>query len=752
MEFERVLIDRPPFDAPGRGWRPGGVWPARWATAAAAPWDGGPRVLWFSLTSPGGRARLHVSADQRYELFVNGDRVGGGPEAGDARHWRFDSYDVDLPAGAEVRARVWWLGHAAPLAWHGARPAFLLAAEGAENAGGWDTGSADWRAQATAIAATIDPATFGAGGYLDRASAAELWPDESAWEPATTVPPAVGQAIVQAAGQAINAGDERNTASPWRLVPSMLPAMRREPLSGRVVHVDGAGDRPDRTAAWQALLDGGGGPVEVDGVERVLIDFGGHACAWPAVAAAGRGTVAVRWGETLYEFGDGDAAHWPSLPKGDRGATAGKRFFGVGDLFVAGDEREASPPTWRAGRYVQIEVRPDTPIRVARLGFEATGYPHDFEGTFDIVDEPGPLLARLDPICRRTLRACSHDTYMDTPFYERLQYVGDTRIQSLLTYALTRDDRLPRQAILAFDDSRRTDGLTRSRWPSAEDQCIPPFSLWWVAMVHDFALWRGDGEFVRARMNGVRAVMNAWLDGPPVGWMFCDWVPSWEAGVPPDGSAFEAQLVLVLRQAAELEAAYGRDAYAALFDGEAERRAAAFVASRWDGTLFGTGRAEQPQILALLSPDVVAAMPDGAADALWQTLRTADFDATASVYFSHYLFDLCHVRRDLTPMTRRLSLWRDMLANGCRTTVEGPDPSRSDCHAWSAHPTLHALTTALGLRPASFGFNRLTAAPLARGRCELSHPAGTIRLDATGDRIEVDAPPGVAVAVDDCRG
>ena len=767
MKIARVLLDRPPFDAAGRGWKPGGVWPARWVTARGVAAEGGPQVMWFSLQSPGGRARVHVSGDQRYELFVGGERVGGGPEAGDERRWRFDSYDVDLPAGTRVRARVWWLGHAAPLAWHGVRPAFLLAAEGGEGGEGWNTGSADWLAQATPVAAVVDSATFGAGGYLDRVPAGALWPDESAWTPATVVPRAVGQALEHAAGQAINAGDERNTASPRRLIPAMLPAMRREALAGRVVHCDGdpdaavdpASNRPGRAAAWQALLDGGG-PLESSGVERVLIDFGGHACAWPTVAATGHGTVAVRWGETLY---DGDGRHWAGLPKGDRGATGGKRFFGVGDLFQAGDGREATPPTWRAGRYAQVEVRPESAaaaaasgvgeVRVDRLAFEATGYPHEFEGTFDVADGPGPLLARLDPICRRTLSACSHDTYMDTPFYERLQYVGDTRIQALLTYALTRDDRLPRQAILAFDDSRRTDGLTRSRWPSSEDQCIPPFSLWWVAMVHDHALWRDDAAFVKGRMNGVRAVLDAWLDGPPAGWMFCDWVPSWDAGVPPDGGAiFAAHLCGVLRLAAELEREYGRHAFADLYLHEAKRRAADLVGRHWNGTLFDVAgtRCEQAQILALLSPDVVDAMPPGAADGLWRTLRDGNFDAVASVYFSHYLFDLCHHRRDLTPMTRRLSLWRDMLDAGCRTTVEGPDPSRSDCHAWSAHPTLHAITTVLGVRPVGFGFERAIVAPLARGRCEVPHPSGTIRVEATGrGRVRVEAPAGVAIEVDD---
>jgi len=67
-----------------------------------------------------------------------------------------------------------------------------------------------------------------------------------------------------------------------------------------------------------------------------------------------------------------------------------------------------------------------------------------------------------------TARLDAHDTYMDTPYWERLQYVGDTRIQALISYAVAGEDRLARQAIQAFDDSRVPDGLTRAgirhRW------------------------------------------------------------------------------------------------------------------------------------------------------------------------------------------------------------------------------------------------------------------------------------------------
>ena len=110
-----------------------------------------------------------------------------------------------------------------------------------------------------------------------------------------------------------------------------------------------------------------------------------------------------------------------------------------------------------------------------------------------------------------------------------------------MTYALTEDDRLPRKVLQLFDWSRLPEGLTQSRYPSRIRQMIPPFSLWWVAMVSDYLLWRGDPAFVRSLLPGVRAVLDAFThlrgaDGlvrSPEGWNYVDWVPAWESGIPP---------------------------------------------------------------------------------------------------------------------------------------------------------------------------------------------------------------------------
>ena len=151
----------------------------------------------------------------------------------------------------------------------------------------------------------------------------------------------------------------------------------------------------------------------------------------------------------------------------------------------------------------------------------------------------------------RTARLCAHETYMDAPYWEQLQYVGDTRIQALISYVMTGDSRLARQAILNLDDSRVPEGITQSRYPSAVPQFIPPFSLLWVGMLHDYWMYVDDEPLVKETLPHTRTVLDWFaaqqrpdgLLGRMGWWEFGDWTADyplrraaagsrWRIGVP----------------------------------------------------------------------------------------------------------------------------------------------------------------------------------------------------------------------------
>ena len=72
---------------------------------------------------------VHVSADNRFVLYVNGQRVGDGPARGDLNHWRYETFDLApmMKAGENtLAATVWNFGVYAPVAQFSDRTAFLV--------------------------------------------------------------------------------------------------------------------------------------------------------------------------------------------------------------------------------------------------------------------------------------------------------------------------------------------------------------------------------------------------------------------------------------------------------------------------------------------------------------------------------------------------------------------------------------------------------------------------------------------------
>ena len=69
-------------------------WSAHWISAAgASPYDYG--VYHFRRTLKLAAAPqsflIHLTADNRYKLYVNGEMVSFGPARGDLYHWRYES-------------------------------------------------------------------------------------------------------------------------------------------------------------------------------------------------------------------------------------------------------------------------------------------------------------------------------------------------------------------------------------------------------------------------------------------------------------------------------------------------------------------------------------------------------------------------------------------------------------------------------------------------------------------------------------
>ena len=80
----------------------------------------------------------------------------------------------------------------------------------------------------------------------------------------------------------------------------------------------------------------------------------------------------------------------------------------------------------------------------------------------------------------------------------------------------------------------------------------------------------------------------------------------------------------------------------------------------------------------------------------------------------------------------QLTPWRGMIENGLTTFAENPDPTRSDCHAWSSSPNYDFLATICGIVPSSHGFATVRIEPalgeLLQASGILPHPDGDIKV------------------------
>ncbi len=103
-----------------------------------------------------------------------------------------------------------------------------------------------------------------------------------------------------------------------------------------------------------------------------------------------------------------------------------------------------------------------------------------------------------------------------------------------------------------------------------------------------------------------------------------------------------------------------------------------------------------------------------------------------SVYFTHYLLESLYRERRNEHFFSRLEFWHTLLDNGLHTIPEQPEPTRSDSHAWGAHPLYHIYASIAGIRPASPCFRSAHVRPML-GQIKqlegtLPHPDGEIRF------------------------
>lgn len=744
-----------------------GLWKAHWITSPSAPLRDSAVLRFrklFDLPQTPEHFVVHVSADAQFILCVNQQEIGRGPARSDLAHWRYETYDLAkfLHAGKnEISATVWNFG-VVPLAQITDRTGFVLEGDTASEAiANTDT---SWEVEEEKGIQTLptppeiqrsyyvaEPAERIDGSIFDWS-----WNDAASSHGKWEKPLSIGSASLRGAVLQNNN---------WQLMPDPLPSMQMElSPAGRVVHATG----------MQPPSDFPGSPLEIPAHSKVslLLDQSYLTTAYPELTVTGgaQSTIRLTYAEALFDRNG---------QKGNRNEIVDKHIVGIFDEFLPDGTpgRRFTPLVWRTWRYLQLDIdTADQPLRLDNLRCWFSAFPFEERARFSSDD---PSLTPIWEIGWRTARLDAHDTYMDTPYYERMQYIGDTRIQALISYTVAGDDRLARQAIQAFNDSRVPDGLTRSRYPSSVTQMIPTFSLLWIGMLHDFWMYRGDDEFVRAQIAGTRTVMDWFLarqkpDGLVADitwWPFVDWGKDFGFGMPPEdvdggSSSITLQYIEALRYAAELESTFGDQGRMQRYRKAESLAVAAIRKLCWNnsyGLIADTPAqkhySQHANILGVWLDVIPKEKQEGV---LTKILSTSDAGFTtsgpvpdmtrATYYFRFYLARALDHAGLGDRYLDLLQPWRDMVALGLTTWAEQPEPTRSDSHAWSAHPNFDFLTIVAGIRPKTPGFSSVTIEPhLGQLRNVVSAvptPRGTIEASFKSNPTDVQAeillPPNVS--------
>lgn len=745
----------------------------------------------FEIAGGEGAARLVISADSRYELYLDGRLLGRGPAHGDVRHQYFDNYELGelvlgrhllavrvfdyspvqcdpprLGAPAAVMSRT---GGLAVELWlegdEGTRR--LVVTDGAwkvavDRSFGFHPGREEWFGGFVGLFEEYLPHRDDAPGW------AEPGFDDSGWEDAFAMYPAE------------RFEDKTDATSPYGLMLRITPHVRDgNPVVPAAVFLEGGG----RAAAnWEEFfMCGNAMTVEPHSTASVLIEWEMEWTGFPKLCFAGGAGSELRIG----------CAEGLRASKGDREVVVFGREADTGDVMIGyddtgmgwtfdrrgsfegfedilrpdGREWTWSPHHWRCGKFLRLWVQTGgEPLRLGGFWFTPCHYPLEESAPFLCSDE---RITRVHEIGLHTLRLGMHETFLDCPYYEQFQYIGDSSLNAQVAMMAGGAYDIVRQLVLHFDWSRVPEGWTQSRYPSRIEGIIPSQSLDWITAIHAYALHSGDLETARMVWPGALAVLDAYERHCGPGglpeklpyWNWIDWCPGWKRGVPPgaeDGPVLShaAKYAIALRQAAQVARWIGEPDAIKSLEARYLRVSRAARAAFWNGKFFAENMSDRSYGSRLGNALAVSAgfVEESQEAAVRQALvgrKLSDCSFFGYYFVRQALWQLggCDLRMELAP-------WFEMLNYGLTTWAEDTSYWRSLCHGWSSNPSIDFFTRVLGVTPLEPGFGTARVQPAIghfrsfSGAVATPHGAIRVAWDATCGQLDVVVPPGVSARLD----
>lgn len=230
----------------------------------------------------------------------------------------------------------------------------------------------------------------------------------------------------------------------------------------------------------------------------IIIDFGRIITAFLELELEGiaGGIVDIGYTERLF---DGEFNNSIECPFADR-------------YIMKEGKQQIRPYTWKAFRYVKIQFHKCfQEIKLNSLKGIINTYPYQEKGSFNCDKEK---YNRLFDICRYTVRLCSNEFIMDTPWREQGQFLGDVSAVTLgEIYSCFGDTKLPAKYLRQCGSIQHFNGLIPAITNNILDwdNILIDYNLWWINGIWEHYIYTGEEEWIHNFYPHVLKIMQTFM-------------------------------------------------------------------------------------------------------------------------------------------------------------------------------------------------------------------------------------------------
>ncbi len=743
-------------------------WNARWIIPPAVQPQTHAVILFrkdFQLEKKPDNFIIHVSADNHYRLFVNGKYVTRGPARGDLSHWFYETLDLAgyLQMGKNcIAAEVVNWGPKRSFSYFSQMTSFILQGTGeAEKL--VNTSGGTWKCYHNEayspkhIDWIFDKSTIDFGLYVGNPTdsiRADKYPwgwettgfNDSNWQPAIMADNAGGRGTQHAGGIFYSGGK--------LLIPRRTGLLSEKHVPfGEIRRVSGIAKNED--------FIHGKGKIVIPSNTKVsmLIDQKVETMGYPEMIVSGGKDARI---QAMYAE---NMIIRNKAPKGNRNDIEGKYLVGIKDVFIpdGGEQRLFKPTYIRAFRYIQLDIETKSqPLTIENYAHVTCNAPIELKARFNAENE---LVDWIMQAGWRTVSICAQDYLLSDAYFEQMQYTGDSRVHNLSLLTLSGDDRLTRNALIQFDQSRIPEGLTFACYPNPFYLIIPSYSLIWIDQVYDYMIWKDDREFIAQFELGIDNVLY-WFEkkmqpnglmGKMEWWGAMAWPRHYKNGQPPtiyegNNTLYTLHYAYTLQHAAEIFEYLEKPGKAEIYRKRASEICTAVNLQCKNKEGFFTeapGNNQVSQITNIMAILAGAVSGDEAKKLMEKLLEPQDWFGQVDLFLHLYLFEAMNKTGLQHKFMSELSEWQLMkdrqMSGFAEVPLEwGEENQRSECHPWSSSPNYFIFRTVCGITPLEAGHKKVEIVPsfgkLEKIKATYPHHLGNIELDLkkNGPGIEGD--------------